>query len=57
MATASTFRFYWERIDGDYFIFDSLRGSGANAENYIARAVDVSAAEMICLLMNKGVAR
>ena len=41
-------RFYWELIGKEYRIFDRKRGAGCFGENYIAVAVDVAAAEMLC---------
>lgn len=45
-------RFFWERVNDRYSIYDRTRGAGCFGENFVATAVDGVVAEMMCVLMN-----
>lgn len=50
-------RFFWEYLNDGYLIYDRQRGAGCFGENFIAAAVDGPTAELMCGLLNAGLAR
>lgn len=45
-------RFFWERVNDQYAIYDRTRGAGCFGENFVATAIDGVVAETMCGLMN-----